>query len=142
MNLLKNQGKYMITMEMYITSSGKYPEREKFATDEVKSNAEDLLNRVNNLLEQLEIANSIVSSGFRPTFVNAKIPNAAKSSGHIIGKSIDILDPAGKLKELVAAHPEKLRTLQLFLEDPKSTNGWMHLDSVTRPDRPSRIFIP
>ena len=83
-----------------------------------------------------------VSSGFRPSTVNSKIPNAAKRSSHMTGLAIDLVDVDGKLKELVAKQPALLRTHNLFMEDSGSTPGWIHLDYATRVDRPSRIFKP
>ena len=82
-----------------------------------------------------------VSSGFRPASTNAKV-GGAKRSGHLRGLAIDLSDPDGQLDTLLAANPQLLRKYGLFLEDPRATVGWAHLDQIPRPDRKSRTFIP
>lgn len=139
----------LITLENYITASGKYKDRKDSPelTEEVKTNAKTLLEKVNMLLDELGIKDATVSSGFRPSSVNSAIANAAKKSSHMTGKAIDLVDDKNQtLAKLIAKHPESLRKLGLFLEDPDSTKGansnWCHLDIATRSDRPSRIFKP
>ena len=139
----------MISLSDYLTASGAYPEREKSpeVTPEVIANAEKLLKAVNSLLTELNIKFAKVSSGFRPSSVNAGIANAAKKSSHMTGKAIDLLDDKSQsLAKLFASKPELLRKYGLFLEDPESTKGknsnWCHTDIADRPDRPSRIFKP
>lgn len=130
----------MISLKDWITSSNTYPERERELTEEIRANAAILMGKISLLLEALAIPGVVVSSGFRPPSVNAKIKNAAKASSHMTGKAVDFADIDGKLKELIRSHPELLRKLGLFMEDPKSTPTWVHLDFATRDDRPSRIF--
>ena len=135
----------MLTVENWITSSNKYPERAKSIelTDDVKANAAILIAKVNALLSDLGVSDKLsVSSGFRPSSVNSGIANAAKRSAHMSGKAIDIVDLDGKLKGLVASRPDLLRTHELFMEDSGSTPTWMHLDFITRVDRPTRTFKP
>jgi uncharacterized protein YcbK (DUF882 family) len=136
----------MISMEDYITASGKYPERLKSPelTDEVKSNANLLLMGVSNFLKEIGIDPDKVkvSSGFRPSDVNASIKGAAKKSSHLIGNAIDLEDFDGKIDEAVAKHSELLRKYGLFQENPDNTKNWCHIDRAVRPDRPSRQFNP
>lgn len=109
-------------------------------------NAEKLLKAVNALLSDLFPEHTFaVSSGFRPSMVNAKIKGAAKKSGHLTGHAIDIKDADGFLKKNLTPatnpdHADRLRALGLFLEDPNATPTWCHLDIKERKDRPSRIF--
>lgn len=131
----------------YLTASGKYPERANHpeVTEVVTSNATKLLTQVECLFIDLglDINDYTVSSGFRPSDVNAALGNAAKKSLHMQGLAIDIKDVDGSLWKKVAARPDLMRKYGIFLEDGKSTKGWVHLDiSPTRSDRPSRVFVP
>lgn len=138
----------------YLTASGAYPERAKHSelTPELIDNANRLLAELQELFEALGISleNYKFSSGFRPTDVNSKVPNAAKSSLHSKCLAADILDDKNqtlaKLMQSKKAVAERLKR-KIFLESPahtvgKSTN-WCHLDiSPTRSIRPSMEFIP
>lgn len=145
----------MITQKDYLTASGAYPEREKHKelTKEYLDNSQKLLENVNAFLAELATKESIskaykVSSGFRPSAVNANTKGSAKKSLHMTCLAIDILDDKDQtLAKACEKHPEILRKYKLFLESPKHTIGnyanWTHLDmSPTRADRPSRVFIP
>jgi uncharacterized protein YcbK (DUF882 family) len=139
----------MIQLNDLLTSSGSYPDRAKSKelTKEVLDNAKTLLEKVNSLLKDLGITNVKLSSGFRPSSVNASIANAAKKSAHMICKALDIIDDKDQtIGKLVSSKPELLRKYGLFIEDLGSTKGkntnWVHLDIVDRKDRPSRSFKP
>lgn len=133
----------VIKLEDYITASGKYKDRldSPELTEEVKDNAVILLNKVNQLLDELKIKNVEVSSGFRPSAVNAKTKGAAKKSLHMTGCAIDILDIDNKLGKLILSQPNLLHKYGLWLEDIAATPTWVHLDmSTKRKDRELRIF--
>lgn len=134
----------MITLNDYLTSSGRYPKRKDSpeCNASVLANAGDLLKRVNALLAELGITKADITSGFRTSEANGQIKNAAKRSAHMTGKAIDIADASGKLKKLVGARPDLLRKHGLMMEDAGSTPTWMHLDTVSRSDRSSRTFRP
>jgi len=135
----------MLTLNDWITSSNKYNDRANSPelTQSVKDAATILINKINVLMADLGVTAVLkVSSGFRPSTVNSKIPNAAKRSSHMTGLAIDLVDVDGKLKSLIAKRPDLLRTHNLFMEDAGSTPGWCHLDYATRADRPSRTFKP
>jgi len=134
----------VLTLNDWITSSGKYPERVTSLelNYDVKSAATVLVDKINALGRKLGLGKLPISSGFRPTSVNSNIKGAAKKSGHTYGKAVDFVDVDGKLKELVAKNPEILRELGLFMEDGVATPTWLHLDYISRADRPSRIFKP
>jgi hypothetical protein len=128
-----------------ITSSGRYPDRaNSLELDKVvRSNIKDLVDRVNALLVDLAIESASISSGFRPSSVNAKIKNAAKKSLHMIGRALDLVDRDGSIARRIQNDPSILKKHGLWLEDPEFTKGWCHLDtSITRLDRPIRIFKP
>lgn len=133
----------MITLKDYLTASGRYPEREKHleVTAEVIKNAEDLLRKVNAFLAELKIDKVKVSSGFRPSQVNAATPGAAKKSNHMRGLAIDLADPTGKLDILFLSNQPLLEKHGLYLEHPDSTLQWAHLQSVA-PKSGKRVFKP
>lgn len=134
------------TLHQYLTSSGKYPERENHveATEEVKKNAAVLLDLVNQLLRELGLDPSTmtISSGFRTSEANGSIPNAAKKSLHMSGLAIDISDPDDSLDKLITSKPEILDKYGLWLENSNSTPKWTHLDKGVRSQRKIRIFHP
>ncbi len=134
----------MIDLEDYITASGKYPERlnSDELTKAVKDNAVVLLNKVNQLLQELKIFDVKVSSGFRPSAVNAKVKGAAKKSLHMSGRAVDIQDPENKIAHKILANPDILKKYDLWMEDPSVTKSWLHLDNGTRTERALRIFKP
>ena len=87
--------KIYITVDDIITSSGRYPERAKSPelTNELKTNAAKLCDAVNNLLTELKWNKPVsISSGFRPSSVNANVKGAAKKSNHMLAKACDIVD--------------------------------------------------
>lgn len=135
----------MITLNDYLTASGRYPERvnSQELTEELYDNARNLLERVNNCLADLGWEKSVtVSSGFRPSNVNAAV-GGAKRSAHMQCKAIDMVDDANQtLGKLALKSPEVLRKHGLFMENLLHTPSWVHFDCVNRKDRPSRTFIP
>lgn len=146
--------KNRLTEQAIITSSGKYPERQKSIelTTEVQSNIRILVNKVNTLLDHIKWTDEIVvSSGFRPSEVNATIKGASAKSSHTLGMAVDIVQPKNNNKlakaiEEAQAKDKILTKLGLWMEDPAVTVGqhtaWVHLDFRSRPDRPSRVFRP
>lgn len=135
--------KPLVTLKDYLTSSGKYPEREnhKEVTSLVISNATLLLEKVNGLLIELKVESVKVSSGFRPTSVNSKVVGAAKKSKHCTGDSVDFLDRTGKLDELFITNQPLLEKYGLYLEHPDATPNWSHLGQVS-PKSGRRVFYP
>lgn len=133
----------MYTLDDWITSSGKFPNRAKSPelTKEVRANAAALILQLNILAAALNLPHRPISSGFRPLGVNAAV-GGAKFSGHRTGKAVDLEDVDNELKNLVKANPALLRRLGLMLEHPLATPTWMHIDSTKRTDRPNRIFLP
>jgi hypothetical protein len=116
-----------------------YPE--EFRNYRVEENAIGFLAQLNPFLASVNITIIHLRSGYRPIEINAR-EGGAKHSYHIIGKAVDLADPFGNLAAVFAAHPEKLRANQLWLENPEHTPGWAHLDCGVRRDRESRIFNP
>lgn len=123
-------------------------------TLEVLENANELIKRVNLLLESLTTTNisailvPVVNSGWRPASYNATIPNAAKNSKHILGQAVDIADPMEEFDAYVSKFDSEgglknslLEQFELWREAPIATRGWIHLASVPPPSG-KRTFIP
>ncbi len=92
------------------------------------------------LLERLNLVRSdwgkpmIITSGYRPPFLNTKV-GGAPNSAHLTCRAVDIADPKGTLKAWLT--PEKLTKYGLWMEDPAATPTWVHLQ--IRPAK-NRIF--
>lgn len=134
----------MITLEDYLTASGKYPERLTHSelTQDVKDNAIRLLDLVNSFLSELNISKITVTSGWRPSSVNASIKGAAKKSSHMTGMAIDLADSDGSLDDLIDKNDDLLKKYGLWQESPSATKGWCHLDCKDRGKRKKNQFIP
>jgi hypothetical protein len=126
---------------MYVTASGKYPERLKSPelTPEIIANINKLLLVINNLLKDLGIKSVKVSSGFRPKAVNAATPGASKKSNHMKGLAVDLEDVNGKLDALFVKNIKLLNERGIYLESPPASRTWSHLQIVKTKNNP---FIP
>lgn len=118
-------------------------------TEDVKKNADILINKINSLLKDLNWTQTVeVSSGWRPAAINGATANAAKKSLHMSGEACDLKDDKDQtLAKLIMSKPELLKKHGLWLEHPEATKGkntnWCHLDmSTKRSDRPVRVFKP
>ena len=110
-----------------------------YLTPEIQESAKGFLLTVNAFLEALKISHVTVTSGWRPPPVNDRAGGAPRSY-HLFGRAVDLWDPDGKLDHLIETRSDLLRRFGLWLEDPKRTPRWVHLDNGTRPERASRIF--
>jgi hypothetical protein len=139
----------MITIDQYYMGRDKqYP---VLLTPELKSNAEKTVTLVNKLLEESAkdgvthdinpTTKSNVSSGWRPPAVNAGIPNAAAKSKHMTCQACDIYDPDGELDDWCMENQAKLASIGLWLENPASTKGWCHVQTLP-PRSGKRVFYP
>ncbi len=135
-----------LKVEDFITASGKYPERlnsPELLTNNVMINLHKLRFSINSLFYKLNYNKDLViSSGFRPSSINAALPNSAKKSAHMTGLAVDLSDPDGSLDKLLVDNIDVLKSLNLWLEDPASTVGWAHIDLVQRVPRDKNIFKP
>ena len=134
----------MITLKDYF--QGKDLLYRNLLTEEVTTNAQSLLVSVNKLLEFLKVTGAYpdpvsVSSGWRPNVVIQAV-GGAKASYHLLGRAIDIRDPKGLLGYRILQDFPLLEEFGLWLEYPRFTAGWVHLDNGTRAARNIRTFIP
>lgn len=134
----------MISLQDYLTASGKYPERASSPelTPELLANASLLLQAVNALLAELHIHNAKVSSGFRPSTVNAGVPGAAKRSLHMQCLACDIHDRDGSLDKLIESRDDLKKKHGLWQESPAATPSWLHIDCKNRGVRAKNTFMP
>lgn len=81
-----------------------------------------------------------VSSGYRPGHYN-KRAGGAKNSSHLTCEAIDIVDKDGEFAKWCVSNQKELEKAGLYMEDPKHTEGWVHLQT-RKPKSGNRIFIP
>ena len=108
--------------------------------DEYRANAEETVDKVNQLLARFGEARK-VRSGWRPPEVNAATPNAAVKSKHMTCEACDLDDPEGDLDEWALEHPEILHEIGLWQEHPSATKGWAHFQIIP-PKSGNRVFYP
>ena len=139
----------MITARDVIDSSGKFPERSAFASDEVRTNAAIAAAALTRL-ETSFGRRLILSSGYRPQHVNAQTDGAALNSLHMKGLAADVVDDR-ELAIFCLSDEKLLEHFGLYIEDPRYTRRrspdtkewmfWVHLQ-VVPPKSGKRVFIP
>ena len=103
-----------------------------------KRNLEDLIRKVNALgYEPAMRASSCLRSIKDQQRINPK----AMGSSHLYGCAVDIADPDGKLAKWLNTHTELLERRGLWMEDPRYTKGWVHLQTYA-PKSMNRVFVP
>ncbi len=110
-------------------------------TRELRDNSACTVERANRLLRLAGTTTWVVNSGWRPLAINASIPNASPRSRHITCQAIDLGDDDGSLDAWCMAHLDALASLGLWLEHPRATPGWCHVQTVP-PRSGRRVFCP
>lgn len=134
----------MITVELYLMGRDlKYA-----CSDEVRRNALDTVNKTNQLkllaaLDGVEFPDDAteVASGWRPDSINECTSNAAKLSSHIKGCGLDTRDPQRMFARWCLRNLDKLAKIGLWMEDPRWTPTWVHLQTYPPPSG-KRVYIP
>lgn len=142
----------MITIPEYF-SDGKTPGAKLEHIDATRSkreNAEDLLAKVNRLLDHLEDAGVYVVK--RDPDTGTQVSGSANGSGdggfrlqsaagranskHKLGLAVDVYDPDNVLDDYISGYDEDggyrntvLEQYGLYREHPDDTPGWCHLQS-------------
>ena len=115
-------------------------------TEEILGNAEVTVARCNELLNRAGRAGAdTVNSGWRPQSVNDATANSAKGSKHLTAEAVDLADPDGSLAQWCMDHVDVLVELELWMEHPGWTVGWVHLQTLPPGNPPRarvRVFIP
>jgi hypothetical protein len=109
-------------------------------TTEISHNIDKLLIPMNEVRKTYGRPMS-VSSGWRPSTVNANTKGAAAKSNHMLGLAVDIHDPDGSIRNWVIANLDLMQQLGLYFEDFRWTSTWVHFQCVP-PASGKRIFVP
>lgn len=108
-------------------------------TQERIDNALLVIAKGNQVLERFG-KTRVVSSGWRPPSVNAATPGAAPKSNHVECKALDFADHDRELCAFLTANDGAvLKELDLYMEDPKDTPTWAHIQTCP-PKSGRRIF--
>lgn len=115
-------------------------------TDEVLSNACDLIRRINALgyIPPKYFSSCLRSKQKQIAIYRDKgitdISKIPMGSAHLCGKAVDIIDD-GSLQKWLLSNKDKLEQCRLWVEDFASTPTWVHLQSVP-PKSGRRFFKP
>lgn len=101
-------------------------------------NLDDLCRKVNALGYQPPMR---ASSCLRSLADQKRINPSAMGSSHLYGCAVDIADPKGELKKWLETRYGELVNCGLYMENPKATPTWVHLQTYA-PRSMSRIFNP
>ncbi len=110
-------------------------------TPDLRANAEKLMKTVNALLLEINFGDRTANSGWRPYSIQMEINPRAPRSKHVTCNAIDVSDKDGKLGAFLQANTNYLVKYGLYMEDPKSTSTWCHLQQLPPASR-RRIFKP
>ena len=129
--------KFTVT-ELLNAGSHKWKESEVDAV--TLRNLEDLCRKVNALGYQPPMH---ASSCLRSIKDQKRINPSAMGSSHLYGSAVDIADPKGDLAIWLQTSLGygTLGECGLWMEDPNSTKGWVHLQTYA-PKSMNRIFKP
>jgi len=120
-------------------------------TEEIKKNASELLESVNQLMLEAQEdgvgftinpkTKSYISGngngGFRPSDSTV----GASKSKHKTGNAVDIYDPERMFASWVMANKGKLADAGLYTEDSRWTPSWLHLQNI-KPNSGQIVFRP
>lgn len=103
----------------------------------LESNLQKLLTALNKF-KAIYGKPMVVSSGYRPGKYN-KLAGGAENSNHMFCMACDFVDIDSSLDTFCVANKDVLKACGLYLEHPKWTKNWCHLDISPRK---KHIFIP
>lgn len=123
-----------------LLKAGSHKWDKKDVDDVILRNLEDLCRKVNALGY---LPPMYASSCLRSIKDQKRINPKAMGSSHLYGCAVDIADKDGKLAQwlLSVEGQRKLIECGLWMEDPKYTKGWVHLQSYC-PKSGNRYFVP
>ena len=128
----------MITLaDFYMGRDRRFPDE---LTDEKRSNAEEMVDKANELLTRFGETRK-VNSGWRPASINKATVGAAPKSKHMTCEAIDFEDKDGSLDAWCLENLDVLQEIGLWLEHPDSTPNWCHLQTLA-PRSGNRVFKP
>lgn len=115
-----------------------YPENYSLI-DEQEANSTILVSKANQLQKILQHPFTI-SSGFRSEEHNKRV-GGSETSLHKLFAAVDILDPDSWIAKILVEKSFLLEELDLYMEHPKYTKGYVHLQ-IFPPKSRRRIFPP
>ena len=143
------------TLQDYLSTSNKHPDRVNLATLAVQQAAEDLLVKLNTVLSAfygtmpVNTKIKLLSSGYRNPAAN-EAQGGSTGSYHMSGRAADVEDNDRELAVFCLSDLPLLEHVGLWLEDPTYTKekdehgkwlNWVHFQ--TRPPKSGkRIFAP
>lgn len=101
-------------------------------------NLEDLCLKINSLGYQPPMK---ASSCLRSLADQKRINPKAMGSSHLYGCAVDIADPKNQMANWLMKKTELLMYNGLWMEDPKYTKTWVHLQTYA-PKSMKRVFVP
>lgn len=125
---------FVTRAEILMGREGEYP-----LTPILQRNLSNLLSQL-NVLRRRYGKPMIVSSGYRPGKYNVQAGGAPRSA-HLTCEACDFHDPRRELRDYILANPEILDLCELYMEDPRRTPTWVHLQTRPTPSG-NRVFIP
>lgn len=131
----------MITLDQYL--QGRHLTYAKEWHPSVAENAKILLQKVNALITDLQLPDFEIEvvSGWRPESYN-KLIGGSPHSYHVKGMAVDLSDDQQYISNAILKDAHLLARYELWMENPKETPSWCHLDIGTRPERQVRVFMP
>lgn len=130
----------MITLQNYFM--GRDLTHAEELTDEIMANAAVTVERVNDLLQRAGRSDiHEVRSGWRPKAINDATSNAAGASRHLTGQAVDLADNDRSLAEWCVDNLDDLAAVGLWMEDPRWTPTWVHLQ-VVPPKSQKTVYVP
>lgn len=136
----KEEASEMISPYDVLTSSGRYPSRPLFSSQEIRENATETARRVSALIA--DFIKTCVSSGYRTPDANSAA-GGARQSNHMKGTAVDLFSLPHYLASEWERDPKNclLEKHDLYMEHPDYTKTWCHLQTTpTKSGR--RVFIP
>lgn len=122
--------------ELLSAGSRKWKESELDAV--TLRNTDEMVARLN----KLGYAPPMYASSFLRSLADQKRINPkAMGSCHLYGAAVDVSDPDGKFAAWLMIMEEKLVECGLWMENPKKTPGWVHLQMFA-PKSFKRVFNP
>lgn len=130
---MKKQTKSMISLQELLMGRAKMED----LSSEVQENGKDLLIKLNQFRTEYG-SPMYVTSGYRRPEDNSAA-NGSKRSAHMSLQACDFKDEDGKLFEFIKNDPSILERCDLYMEDPRWTPNWIHLQNRAAG---RRIFLP
>lgn len=125
-----------------ITLAEYYMGRDRLYSEELsdahKASAAKTIGAANLFLEAFGYKRR-VTSGWRPGAINRATKGASPNSKHVLCQAIDLEDNNRELMNWCLNNQDLLEKYGLWMEDPRDTSTWVHLQIVPPPSG-HRIF--